>query len=144
MGHLQGGFRASRDVPLPYSLESSPKQSQELPRPATAPSASVANFEQADSTTPASLRHRKTWTGAEATPMTRSLRRVGTIMNQAHTQDFERRNRAGIVGDSPEHVLANKHDDSSDEDDDNDDRKDDEADAQDMLQAQAMLDRAQG
>jgi xenotropic and polytropic retrovirus receptor 1 len=139
-----GRFRASRDVPLPYSLESSPKQSQELPRPATAPPSSGVDLEQAESTTQGSLRHRRTWTGAEATPMTRSLRRVGTIMNQAHTQDFERRNRAGIVGDNPEHVLANKHDDSSDEDDDNDDRKDDEADAQDMLQAQAMLDRAQG
>ena len=138
-----GRFRASRDVPLPYSLASSPKQSQDLQRPATAPPASGEDLEGVDSASPRSLRHRRTWTAADATPITRSLHRVGTIMNQAHTQDFERRNRPGIVGGTPENALANRHDDSSDEDDDNDDRKDDEVDAQDMQQAQTMLDRAQ-
>ena len=138
-----GRFRASRDVALPYSLESSPRQSHDLDRPVTAPASSGVDLEQAESNSPGSLRHRRTWADPGATPITRGLHRVGTIMNQAHTQDFERRNRAGIVGDSPENALVDKRDDSSDEDDDGEDRKDDEVDAQDMLQAQAMLDRAQ-
>ena len=142
MGNLSGRKRTLREC---WSIQSFTRRaiailsgllSQTKPRLAAASNG-------VDSASPRSLRHRRTWTAADATPITRSLHRVGTIMNQAHTQDFERRNRPGIVGGTPENALANRHDDSSDEDDDNDDRKDDEVDAQDMQQAQTMLDRAQ-
>lgn len=139
-----GRFRASRDIPLPYSLETSPRESEEPRRPSEGQSATGVDLERAASSDPSSLRLRKTKTPAAITPVSRGLHRVGTIINQAHAQDFERRNRAGIVGDDPEHVSANNHDDSSDDDDENGIPRDDDTDAEDMLQARAMLDRAQG
>ncbi len=141
-----GRFRASRDVPLPYSLEASPRESEESRRPAEAQSTTGVDLEQAAPDASGSLRLRRTRTPAGATPVTRGIHRVGTMINQAHAQDFERRNRAGIVGDNLERDPANKHDDSSDDDDndDNDNLRDDYEDAEDMLQARTMLDRAEG
>jgi xenotropic and polytropic retrovirus receptor 1 len=137
-----GRFRASRDIPLPYSLETSPKESEELTRPASGQSTTGADIERGPSTS-SSLRLRKSRTPVPMTPMTRGIRRVGTIINQAHAQDFERRNRVGIVGSSPEQDGIQKHDDSSEEEDEEETCKDDEPDEEEMLQARASLDRTQ-
>jgi xenotropic and polytropic retrovirus receptor 1 len=139
-----GRFRASRDVPLPYSLETSPRESEDSRRPTEGQSATGADVEQAESGASGSLRLRRTRTPAATTPVTRGLRRMGTIINEAHAQDFERRNRAGIVGDNPESECAHKEDDSSDEDDETDNPSAGHADAEDMLEASAILNRAQG
>lgn len=140
-----GRFRASRDIPLPYSLETSPRESQESRRPTEGQSTTGVDLEQAVPTAPDSLRLRKSRTPLPDTPVTRGIRRVGTMITQAHTQDFERRNRAGIVGDDPERASADKPDDSSEDDDDeNDNPRSDDADAEEMMQARALLDRAQG
>ena len=119
-----GRFRASRDVPLPYSLEApaSPSPSSDsqgktfnttphqpsdqdpetayqpsqpdMPQ-STAVDAAVAtstssHLEAQPSST--SLRRRFTPTN---TPVARGIARVGTLMTEAHAQDFERRRRPG-------------------------------------------------
>lgn len=137
-------FRASRDVPLPYSIESSPRESQELQRPAEGQFTTGADLEQGSHTATSSLRLRRSRTDPPTTPMARGIHRVGTLINEAHAQDFERRNRAGIVGDNPEHISTNERDYSSDEDDENDNPRVDDADTEDMMQANAMVDRARG
>lgn len=141
-----GRFRASRDVPLPYSLGTPPEESEESERPAGIHSATGVDLEQAASIQSGLLRLRRTKTTAGATPMTRGIHRVGTMINQAHVQDFERRNRDGIVGDNPGRIPASKDDDSSEEEeeDENDNLKNDDATAAEMMEATAMLDRTQG
>lgn len=137
-------FRASRDVPLPYCLHTSPRESEELARPAGGGSFTGVDGDEAASPGSDSLRLRRTWTLTGATPVARSIHRVGTIINQAHTQDFERRNRSSVVGDNPECGSVNRHDDSSDDDDGNDNPRDDGIDEEDMLQARAVIERTQG
>ena len=105
-----GRFRASRDVPLPYDLPSpsrtsSPTENQaerwaQQPTPISrrntddAPwSAGVStNIEAQQLPSSSSLRRRATLTESE-TPIIRGIARVGTAINQAHAQDFERRKR---------------------------------------------------
>ncbi|SLM33528.1 SPX, N-terminal [Lasallia pustulata] len=111
-----GRFRASRDVPLPYDLppsrsdspgveddEISPRSEEPLrPRDdAYTRRSSGADLETATAyaeATPGSgtLRRRVTPSGAVAggqpsTPIQRGIARVGTMMAQAHAQDFERK-----------------------------------------------------
>jgi hypothetical protein len=100
-----GRFRASRDIPLPYDLPESPKDSQETPRPsdeqAHLPSpATGADVERASGTPGSSLRLRRTRTLA-TTPVERAMRRAGTIIGLAHAQDYEKKRRPGVVGHSP-------------------------------------------
>ncbi|ERF75856.1 hypothetical protein EPUS_01222 [Endocarpon pusillum Z07020] len=139
-----GRFRASRDVPLPYSIECSPRRSGEAGGPVEGQSATGADLEQATSTSSSSLRFRKTRPSSASTPVSRSIHRVGTIINQAHKQDFERKNRSGIVGENSENAPANKQDSSDDDDDENDNPRDEDVNAEDMLQAREIIDRAQG
>lgn len=110
-----GRFRASRDVPLPYDIpsptpsvieesrdrfvshEDGATSGQMPPTPAsrTASGAQVG----ADLTQPASgsLRRRPQGTPVMGggTPIQRGIARVGTIMTEAHAQDFERKRRPG-------------------------------------------------
>lgn len=104
-----GRFRASRDVPLPYEFPSLPPTSG-LPnvsehgppldtldrRPsyqASTPSATGIDIESAP---PASGFLRRRQTAEALTPVQRGIARVGTAMNEAHAQDFERRRRPGL------------------------------------------------
>ena len=109
-----GRFRASRDVPLPYELpspapsttlanvpEDGPPMESVAPhdsRPsyqATTPISTGLDIESATSQ-PASGSLRRRQTGEATTPVQRGIARVGTLMNQAHAQDFERRRRPGV------------------------------------------------
>ena len=114
-----GRFRASRDVPLPYDLlppepSSSPSSLQKPPRADSddvegaagvpdAPAASGSERLDADATATTtssshleaqpsriSLRRRNT---PANTPVARGIARVGTIMTEAHAQDFERKRK---------------------------------------------------
>ena len=103
-----GRFRASRDVPLPYDLPSpsqTPSPTDEMDvhheqPPANIPrrntftgsnlSALSTNIE-AQQTSP-SLRRRATLVPSN-TPIMRGIARVGTAINKAHAQDFERKRK---------------------------------------------------
>ncbi|KAL9594994.1 MAG: hypothetical protein Q9219_006722 [cf. Caloplaca sp. 3 TL-2023] len=108
-----GRFRASRDVPLPYDIPSPTPSIIEESRdqfmahqdgagsgqlqPTTSHMASGAQVAP-DLTQPpsGSLRRRQASTPAmAASPVQRGIARVGTMMTQAHAQDFERRRRPG-------------------------------------------------
>ncbi|KAL8791151.1 MAG: hypothetical protein Q9195_006048 [Heterodermia aff. obscurata] len=97
-----GRFRASRDVPLPYDLLplTSSEQDQQQQQNLQAVAEEEAGPPQHTATTgadlentpsPGALRRRQTMDSG--TPMQRGIARVGTIMNEAHVQDFERRRR---------------------------------------------------
>ncbi|KAL8735758.1 MAG: hypothetical protein Q9166_000621 [cf. Caloplaca sp. 2 TL-2023] len=107
-----GRFRASRDVPLPYDIPIPSPSAVEESRDQFAahldgtgsgqlgPTAShMATGAQVapDLTQPASgsLRRRQGSTPTMPSPMQRGIARVGTIMTQAHAQDFERKRRPG-------------------------------------------------
>ena len=125
-----GRFRASRDVPLPYELaspatsaledvpehgpplESRPSHDSRHPYQGT-PASTGIDIESAASQ-PASGSLRRRQTGEALTPVQRGIARVGTIMNQAHVQDFERKRRPG-VGDESEGKDAEDEAGSSDE-----------------------------
>lgn len=111
-----GRFRASRDVPLPYAIPSSetasldeyqtpdthsqihpsPRPRHGLGRPDISQAATGADLESAqDDPISGSLRRRPiAQTGT--TPVQRGMARVGTIMTQAHAQDFERKRKPGL------------------------------------------------
>jgi len=119
-----GRFRASRDIPLPYSLSPSPRVSQEVQHPAedhlgAASPATGADVERTAEATGSSLRLRRVRT-PETTPVERAMRRAGTILGTAHAQDYERKRRPGVVGDSPSLSGATKESDDSDEDEEED------------------------
>ena len=137
-----GRFRASRDVPLPYDMEPPLSPTEEdvvadptLPqtdgaedhvrRPGTwhggdaSPSlhdegAMLTNIEAQTSSTPGSLRRRATLTN---TPIQRGIARVGTIMGQAHAQDFERKRRPVAPEPASPYDGARTADFSSDDED---------------------------
>ncbi|KAL8898259.1 MAG: hypothetical protein Q9207_006801 [Kuettlingeria erythrocarpa] len=108
-----GRFRASRDVPLPYDIPSpTPSIVEESRDQFTAhhdgttsgdfqptPSSMASGAQVAsDHTQPpsGSLRRRQASSPATApSPVPRGIARVGTIMTQAHAQDFERKRRPG-------------------------------------------------
>ncbi|KAL9126725.1 MAG: hypothetical protein Q9217_004270 [Psora testacea] len=103
-----GRFRASRDVPLPYDLPSpcqTPSSVDEMdgrhdqqPRPFTRRNTYTDPITGAFSTNLEALqqspRLRRRATLVESdTPIIRGIVRVGTAINRAHAQDFERRRR---------------------------------------------------
>ena len=114
-----GRFRASRDIPLPYSIPESHKESEETPRPSDeqAPAPGPADMERTPETISSSLRLRRTMTSA-ATPVERAMRRAGTIIGTAHAQDYQKKKRPGVVGDSPHMGAGGGGNDDSDEEDD--------------------------
>lgn len=151
-----GKFRASRDIPLPYLLPGRPgaTESEEehvgagadevsaeerrkmLPPISTTTGADIergrrrAPTETEEVAIAAELRRRKSHASIVG-PGFRTLQRVGTVISAAHEQDYEKKRRPEVVGQSPglspRHGRAaghgGGHDDSSedDEDDDEDD-----------------------
>lgn len=127
-------FRASRDIPLPYSLEQSPqvKAQDETTEPTRRRRGAVSVGGEEDSAMSTGADHdleRQTTQDSSSstlrrrmsnTPALRALQRVGTLIASAHSQDFEKRRRVEVVGDSPhdEAMLRQDGPDSSDEDDD--------------------------
>ncbi|KAL8831111.1 MAG: hypothetical protein Q9170_005436 [Blastenia crenularia] len=107
-----GRFRASRDVPLPYDIPSPTPSIVEESRdqftahqdgagsgrlePTGSHMASGAQVAP-DLTQPASgsLRRRQGTPAMTDSPVQRGIARVGTMMTQAHAQDFERKRRPG-------------------------------------------------
>ncbi|KAI9878541.1 MAG: hypothetical protein M1830_000595 [Pleopsidium flavum] len=159
-----GRFRASRDVPLPYEVPSDSTSSLDAPstqqhppndhnqqqihadqnRPSEHTSrshaASGADLERAATSDNASSTLRQRRTPQETTPVPRGIARVGTIMAQAHAQDFERKRkpdgvRDGIVGKDE----VGEGGASSDEDDD--EEGEDHETEQDVLDAAGLLKR---
>ena len=150
-----GRFRASRDVPLPYEIEpltpSSPPPTtteQGGPEPPHAPAAledhipqrrtwtglppdydGTASSSNLESQPPSgSLRRRGTITG---TPIQRGIARVGTIMGQAHAQDFERKRRPVAPEPASPYAGARVMGEESSEDEDEDEDEDEEIEVED-------------
>ena len=158
-----GRFRASRDVPLPYDIPFSTRASLDeiaeteeqlpspgLPRhsntwgPEVSHTASGADLENASPAAagpgPATgtLRRRKTLVDQPPTPVQSSIARVGTLMSQAHAEDFERKRRPGMPTKDEEVLAIQESPGSSDEDEDEAVDGDNE---QDVLDATTILDR---
>ncbi|OMP85621.1 Protein SYG1-like protein, partial [Diplodia seriata] len=120
-------YRASRDVPLPYSVPVSTRESLEQGdgpaalRPST-PQALESQVSGATTGTDlegqrsgrGSIRHRP----PPPTPTTRALTRVGTLLHAAHAQDFERRKKpeVGPSGGNDEDDEDDDYEEGSDED----------------------------
>jgi len=125
-----GRFRASRDVPLPYELpspasspladvpehgppsERRPSHDLRLSQQATPASTGIDIERAASQPGSGSLRRRQT--ADTLTPVQRGIARVGTAINQAHAQDFERKRRPGL-GDVGEDKDAEEEEGSSDD-----------------------------
>ena len=107
-----GRFRASRDVPLPYDVALPSPSAVEESRDQFACQMDAADSGELHGTgshvasgaqvTPkqsqtgsGSLRRPAGSTAAMPSPMQRGIARVGTIMTEAHAQDFERKRRGG-------------------------------------------------
>ena len=160
-----GRFRASRDVPLPYDIPSPTRSSHDalieqqdedttspsgppLPEMPRRPRTTGADLENE----PSSGQLRRRGTAEEvadddnATPIQRSIARVGTLIGAAHVQDFERRRRPGVVG-RGSYTSGAGHDDvddgkgdSSDDDDDDGSVESDKA-RQDIETAEDIIKR---
>lgn len=147
-----GRFRASRDIPLPYSLPSSTKASddrsrtdEDQPQPQAAEghgrdrAATGVDVERPEVTS-GSLRLRKTRT--PQTPVIRGIARVGTLMASAHAQDFERKKRPG-VSDGPASEMSRSHHEESSDEDESVQGEDDASVDEEVVEAQRMLSRGQ-
>jgi len=136
-------FKASRDVPLPYSVpaeseEDFERREQELE--AEGPQATTTQASPA-------LSRRRTHTGASLEAQESqgsSIRRrpapartFTSIVANAHTQDFEKKRRPGM-GDS-DNLDNMKRDGDEGEQVGSSDEEDDEQDTQDVLDAEALL-----
>lgn len=132
-----GHFRASRDVPLPYEIPSSPEVSgrpsgetearpegeqlsPHLRRTSTAPTASGVDLETGG-TRPSPHRRRATSFaappgGQQESPIARGLTRMGTIIRDAHAQDFERKRKPELGT----HTSSKVDEETDDEDEDGD------------------------
>ena len=139
-----GRFRASRDVPLPYDLPTpshtpspsiGPNDEQDDPpgpmsRRNTLPDfhgSSASSALEAQQSTPRQRLRRSNTLSESETPIIRGIARVGTVITQAHAQDFERKRpkKDAITGaDQPERSphydgkTAGYVDSSDDEEDD--------------------------
>ena len=189
-----GKYRASRDIPLPYSLPESPRSSQgddgttlnangkykkdDNDKPGHKPlihsgdeaehdleaNNATANTSSHSPTTPGgatsqgSLRLRKVRTPHDSKPSPSpgisALRRVATVIQAAHAEDFERKKRPGITGADSSHSVHDRESNSSDEDDeDNEDAESEDREIRDVgdigseeeeiLKAQRMASRGQ-
>ena len=115
-----GRFRASRDVPLPYdihptsetaSLKETEPGSRYVPadiagkeprrsppaRPNESQAASGIDVEEALGAPASGSLRRRPAAPASSPSVQRGIARVGTIMTEAHAQDFERKRRPGIA-----------------------------------------------
>ena len=142
-----GRFRASRDIPLPYTLPQTPKESQETPRASdeqalTPAPATGTDLEASPQTQGSSLRLRKSRTPA-ATPVESAMRRAGTIIGTAHAQDYEKKKRFNVVGESPHMDGARADDDDSDDDGEaSDGQMSSNEEQEEVMQVQKVISRA--
>ena len=130
-----GRFRASRDVPLPYDVPtpspSTPEEGEGLhshptpeqhrhPGPFQASPSSAGSSSNLEAQPQSgTLRRRQTLSN---TPIQRGIARVGTIMTQAHAQDFERKRKPNIPeAASPFDRARTAAVESSDEEDEEED-----------------------
>lgn len=134
-----GHFRASRDVPLPYELQSSdwvdetdggadhvaeshrPADEEQpltphLSRTSTAPPQNYASGADLDRVRSSTRRRRASFSEPQQqpSPMARGLQRMGTALRTAHNQDFEKKKKPELG------KTAVKDEDSDDDDDDED------------------------
>lgn len=125
-----GRFRASRDVPLPYEIAtpspSTPEEDESQMHPSPEQHRRTAPFQASPSSVgtssnleaqpqSGSLRRRQTLTN---TPIQRGIARVGTVIAQAHAQDFEKKRRPDVPESaSPYHGARTDPVESSDEED---------------------------
>ena len=134
-----GRFRASRDIPLPYSIDTPSTTSVETIKqtPAdTLPTAQV-DLERQDhtaSTSPGTQRR----PSRAATPLQRGMSRVGALMSEAHAQDFERRKRPGVEDEHTDHEQEMHNSSSEEEEEDElyDENQHDIADAESLVTKQ--------
>lgn len=139
-----GHFRASRDVPLPYDIPSSPetparvshervdeeqppsprlRRQSTAPTPGLRPTVSGTDLSRTRSSTGRRRRRATSFAGRaradgqEPSPIATGLARMGTILRDAHAQDFERKKRPELGAS----VASGKDDDSDDDEEDSDD-----------------------
>ena len=119
-----GRFRASRDVPLPYSSPTYPGREDvsdpvdsSLAGATSSHIASGTDAEQATHRSSPSLRRRHSRPSPlpDTTPLMRGLQRMGSLIVTAHAQDFQRKKRPGIVGDDAAGGDVGTKEESSDE-----------------------------
>lgn len=136
-------FKASRDIPLPYEIETSSQESISQDQ-----EASPETADQAQEPSPTLSRHRTRASALEAqeSPGASMRKRAGTrtftsIIANAHTQDFEKKRKPG-AGDS-DNVANLKRDGNFDDEEDgragSSDDEDEDDDTQDVLDAQTLL-----
>lgn len=128
-------FRASRDIPLPYSLDQSPqvpaKDQDSDPHRRRKNAFSLDDGSTQGTTTGADhdLERQTTEDSNASSNMRRRmgpgpalglLQRVGTVIAAAHAQDFQKKRRPEVVGDSP-HDETMMHEDNVDSSEDEDD-----------------------
>jgi len=143
-------FKASRDVPLPYSIHTESEedfqrrqQEQDESGSATTPQAFSTGVSRDRSHTGGTLEAQESPTSTmRRRPL--PVRTFTTIVADAHTQDFEKKRKPG-AGDS-DNVNNMKRDGDMDEGPaGSSDEEDDEQDTQDVLDAEALLrERRQG
>ena len=134
-----GRFRASRDVPLPYDIMTPSPSTPEENEPETHPSPDVHRRPPPLQASPSSmgtssnleaqpqsgsLRRRQT---LSSTPIQRGIARVGTVIAQAHAQDFEKKRRPDVPESaSPYHGARTAPVESSDEEEDEEEGEEEE------------------
>lgn len=136
-------FRASRDIPLPYSIPQSPSKTssdddngtvrRRKPSKTEQPHEESGHHEDQSAsgrTTSANYdverqpSNESSNTSQDREPASvglRALRRVGTVIAAAHAQDFTKKRRPEVVGDSPSDETLINDDNGHSSDDDNDD-----------------------
>ena len=161
-------FRAARDVPLPYDIPILETPTLEesvstLPSHTRPPTKIVPPRSISDTFTPfapssgaqrsatSSLRRRRSSPSPiPATPIPRSIARVGTAMTQAHAQDFERRRPPSLGRQSQYHkdtpfpefdVAQSDSAESSDDGVRGEDAQEQKEDAEDLLSARDIVRR---
>ena len=135
-----GRFRASRDVPLPYDIMTPSPSTPEEHEPQTHPSPdrhrhpppfqaspSIGSSSNLEAQPPSgSLRRRQT----NNTPIQRGMARVGTVIAQAHAQDFEKKRRPDVPESaSPYHGARTGPVESSDEEEEEEEHEVEEIEA---------------
>ena len=133
-----GRFRASRDVPLPYEItpptppspeETSvhgPVEGQTAPSPAWYSPSQVATTSNLEAQPSAGSSLRRRGAVPHNTPIQRGIARVGTMMGEAHAQDFERKRRPGTAVPASPYQHGRAGPESSDEEEDEEEVEDPE------------------
>lgn len=160
-----GRFRASRDVPLPYdihppsetaSIKETEAESLYIPaktggkephrglpaHPSAPPAASGVDVEEALAAPASGSLRRRPAATAGSPPIQRGIARVGTIMTEAHAQDFERKRKPGTA--RPSSRYEEQHMDSGESSDENDEEEEMEtilSDREDINDVQGILRR---